>query len=121
MFACFFVPFVLCMVVWLPPVISPELVREVESRMNRSHLPPKFPPATTHVRPKCYTRSRKPSQLAIVEEGRRVTHVGKWVIFIRKSFLPRQPQLHTPVVISGFQFFSMYLFFQKMKSGLGAD
>lgn len=51
--------------------------------MNRSHLPPKFPPTATHVRPKCYARNRKPTSLATVDESRRVSHVGEfWGFFL---------------------------------------
>jgi len=52
-----------------PPVISPELVQEVESRMNRQHTPPLLPVVSTPAR----SRLRKPqiSALPTVQETHR--------------------------------------------------
>ncbi|KAG8283325.1 hypothetical protein J6590_021226 [Homalodisca vitripennis] len=55
-----------------PPVISPELVQEVESRMNRQHTPPLLPVVAA---PSTRPRLRKPqiSALPTVQESHRVS------------------------------------------------
>lgn len=57
---------------WLA-VISPELVMEVEARMNRQYTPPNLHPAgtipVTVPRSKAYPRPKKPSGLPTVQEN----------------------------------------------------
>ncbi|KAK3913599.1 Serine/threonine-protein kinase SIK3 [Frankliniella fusca] len=56
------------------PVISPELIMEVEARMNRAHVPPALVKSVPN-RPKAFhhTRAKKaPSGLATVQEGSRI-------------------------------------------------
>jgi hypothetical protein len=55
-------------------VISPELVMEVEARMNRQYTPPNLHPAGTTIpvtvpRSKAYPRPKKPSGLPTVQEN----------------------------------------------------
>lgn len=51
-------------------VISPELVMEVEARMNRQYTPPNLHPAGTTVpRSKAYPRPKKPTGLPTVQEN----------------------------------------------------
>ncbi|CAG2054236.1 unnamed protein product [Timema podura] len=58
-----------------PPVISPEMVQEVEARMNRQHTPHKLNTQTVSLNParsKIFLRTKKPSGLATVQESNRL-------------------------------------------------
>lgn len=67
--------FALCDTAWCYwlAVISPELVMEVEARMNRQYTPPNLHPAgtipVTVPRSKAYPRPKKPSGLPTVQEN----------------------------------------------------
>lgn len=63
-------------------VISPELVQEVETRMNRQHIPPLLPVVTT-----TRTRIRKPqiSALPTVQESHRISGNNGGRLFLKYS------------------------------------
>jgi len=75
------------------PVISPELVLEVESRMNRCYLPQTLVKSVSN-RPKAFhhTRPKKPppSALATVQETNRI---GNWSRETQATSPPHQPEV----------------------------
>uniref|UniRef100_A0A1B6H4M6 non-specific serine/threonine protein kinase n=1 Tax=Cuerna arida TaxID=1464854 RepID=A0A1B6H4M6_9HEMI len=70
-----------------PPVISPELVQEVESRMNRQHTPPLLPVVAA---PSTRPRLRKPqiSALPTVQESHRVSGAREGLKDVTTLHLP---------------------------------
>jgi hypothetical protein len=90
---------------WLA-VISPELVMEVEARMNRQYTPPNLHPAGTTVpRSKAYPRPKKPTGLPTVQEN---NSRGKFPLDTAWSDLLVADQLPLTYCLSFLPFYSKW-------------